>query len=137
MAHQAPTSMDCSIFQLALSDYVRRELARQPVVELYPEMMDHRERCPACERLYYREFRTQVLQKPPAEPHQVGERAAVAEQTIATPLPPQRLSGARVRLFILLTALLLVFFVPVAVAQFEPDNSMGVEAEQLTTRAET
>lgn len=89
MMHNA-SGFGCEQCRAALPEYVRRELANEPLEGIYAAVTDHLQSCAACEALYYREFRRQGLAKPLAELQQVGRRAAVAavmEQILAPTVP--------------------------------------------------
>jgi hypothetical protein len=70
--------VDCDTCQGLLAEYVREQLANEPVHQTYSEFAFHIETCPRCEAAYFREFRRQGLQKSLPELQQVGRRAAVA-----------------------------------------------------------
>ena len=84
--------INCETCQDFLPEYVRRELANEPVEVLYPDVAFHIETCPTCEAAYYREFRRQGLAKPIANLQQVGRRASVAsvlDQILTAPIEVQ------------------------------------------------
>lgn len=71
-------NINCETCQEYLPEYVRRELANEPVERLFSDVAFHIETCPTCEAAYYRMFRKQGLQMPLSELQRVGDRAAVA-----------------------------------------------------------